>query len=374
MLTNLPVENGNTLQAVRGFLRQLFTSGLVEALFVPMETSSGAIVPALVTDPERLAQANPLAPVMPINGARAVSALTGKGSPVRLGAVLRPCEQRALIELVKLQQASLDGVLLIGIDCAGTCEVSDFSAARKDGRMDLAEYLRWAASAQETPFEGYSLRPACQMCDQPAPQKADIRLHLFGAAIDQAIPVSLEERLATALQLTGGELPAEASLQAAQENLVAARARVREKELAGIRAKMNSNGGLQGLFSDCLRCHNCMTVCPICYCKTCLFRTAAFDHPPEHYLAAARRKGATRMLGDTLLFHATRLNHMSASCVSCGMCTTACPVDIPVGAIFSAVGEQVQATFEYHPGRDVEESLPLITFQANEWTEIGEAR
>jgi formate dehydrogenase (coenzyme F420) beta subunit len=374
MLTTLPVENGNTLQAVRGFLRQLFTSGLVDALYLPMETSSGAIMPALVTDPDRLEQANPLAPVMPINGARAVSALTGKGPSVRLGVVLRPCEQRALVELVKLQQANLDGVLLIGIDCAGTCEVSDYSAARKDGRMDLDEYLHWSASAQEAPLEGFSLRPACQMCTQPVPHKADIRLHLFGAAIDQAIPVSLNEPLAAALQLSPAGTPGEASLQSAQDRLVEARARVREKELAGIRAKMNSNGGLQGLFSDCLRCHNCMTVCPICYCKTCLFRTAAFDHPPEHYLAAARHKGATRMLGDTLLFHATRLNHMSASCVSCGMCTTACPADIPVGAIFSAVGEQVQAAFEYHPGRDVEEALPLITFQANEWTEIGEAR
>lgn len=374
MLTTLPVENGNTLQAVRGFLRQLFASGLVEALYVPMETSAGAIVPALVTDPEKIEQANPLAPVMPINGARAVSTLTAKGSPVRMGVVLRPCEQRALVELVKLQQAKLDNVLVIGIDCAGTCEVSDYSAARKDGRMDLDEYLRWASSVQEAPLEGFSLRPACQMCTQPAPQKADITLHLFGATIDQAIPVSLDEPLAITLQLVENDPPAEAGLQAAQERLVAARARAREKELAGIRAKMNSNGGLQGLFSDCLRCHNCMTVCPICYCKTCLFRTAAFDHPPEHYLTAARRKGATRMLGDTLLFHATRLNHMSASCVSCGMCTTACPVDIPVGAIFSAVGEQVQAAFEYHPGRDVAEALPLITFQANEWTEIGEAR
>jgi len=137
---------------------------------------------------------------------------------------------------------------------------------------------------------------------------------------------------------------------------------------------MNSNGGIAGLFDACIRCHNCMTACPICYCKTCLFRTASFDHPPEHYLTVARRKGAMRLPGDTLLFHMTRMNHMSASCVSCGMCTSACPSDIPVGAIFSAVGEQVQAAFEYVPGRSVEEPLPLITFQANEWTEVGEGR
>jgi len=49
-------------------------------------------------------------------------------------------------------------------------------------------------------------------------------------------------------------------------------------------------------------------------------------------------------------------------------------VDIPVGAIFSAVGEQVQAAFSYHPGMNVQEPLPLITFKADEWTEVGEAR
>ena len=80
------------------------------------------------------------------------------------------------------------------------------------------------------------------------------------------------------------------------------------------------------------------------------------------------------MLGDTILFQMTRMNHMSASCVSCGMCTSACPSEIPVGMIFSAVGESVQGAFEYVPGRDVTEQLPLITFQPNEWTEVGEAK
>jgi hypothetical protein len=56
------------------------------------------------------------------------------------------------------------------------------------------------------------------------------------------------------------------------------------------------------------------------------------------------------------------------------MCTSACPADIPVGAIFSAIGAKVQAVFGYVPGRSVAETLPLITFQANEWTEVGEAK
>ena len=80
------------------------------------------------------------------------------------------------------------------------------------------------------------------------------------------------------------------------------------------------------------------------------------------------------MLGDTLLFQMTRLNHMAASCVSCGMCSSACPSEIPVGAIISAIGEQVQAEFEYIPGRDIGEPLPLITFHPDEWTEVGEEK
>jgi hypothetical protein len=34
----------------------------------------------------------------------------------------------------------------------------------------------------------------------------------------------------------------------------------------------------------------------------------------------------------------------------------------------------VQHAFEYHPGKDVTEALPLITFHPNEWTEVGEEK
>jgi formate dehydrogenase subunit beta len=310
-------------------------------------------------------------PVMPLNGARAVSALTNKHAPARIAAVLRSCEIRALVELAKLQQATLEDVTLIGVDCPGTYESADFAAAQRAGQFKLADYL--SAAGEGKPLIAPALRPACQMCTQPTPEHADIRLHLFGADVRQGIPITLPEAVAAQLGLAATAGGA-AEGQAIVERLVAERAQVREKELASMRARMASDGGLASLFATCLRCHNCMTACPLCYCKTCLFKTASFDHAPEHYLAAARRKGATRMLGDTLLFHLTRLNHMSASCVSCGMCTSACPADIPVGAIFSAVGAQVQAAFQYAPGRDVKEPLPLITFQPNEWVEMGEEK
>jgi formate dehydrogenase (coenzyme F420) beta subunit len=72
-----------------------------------------------------------------------------------------------------------------------------------------------------------------------------------------------------------------------------------------------------------------------------------------------------------MLFHMTRLNHMVLSCVGCGMCTEACPAELPVGMVFRAIGSRLQQTFDYEPGRSVDEPLPLITFKADEWTEVG---
>lgn len=377
MNTLIQVENMDVLGAIRGFLRQLLESGMVESLFVPLEVQKGMVVPALVTDANRLAQANPLMPVMPINNARAVSALTGKRSPVRLGVVLRPCEIRALIELVKLQQADLEGVIIIGLDCPGTYDLAKYQAILDGQPIQLNDYLA-AASQGGTLASSLPLRLACQMCVQPTPVQADIWLHLFGVDAFQGIPVSFrnEEMGAEWVKQLGLEETdrIDEKVKPVVEKLITSRRQVRERELTAMRARMNADGGIASIFAACIRCHNCMTACPICYCKTCLFKTAAFDHAPEAYLKAARRKGAQRMLGDTLLFHMTRLNHMSTSCVSCGMCSSACPSDIPVGTLFSAIGEQVQAAFDYHPGQDLKEPLPLVAFQADEWVEIGEER
>jgi formate dehydrogenase subunit beta len=374
MKTAIPVENGDTLAAVRGFLGKLLETGAVEALFVPLETVGGAILPALVTDPARMKDANPLAPIMPINGARAVSALTGKQAPARIGAVLRPCEIRALVELVKLQQATLEGVTLIGLDCPGTFEMPGYLAKRWAGGASLADYLTISREGGELKLDGLDARQACQMCLNPVPEHTAIHLELIGVDSSQAIPVTVADEIAAKLGLTASSPAGPEARQAAVDRLIATHTQTRERDLAAVRAEINSNGGLPSLFTACIRCHNCMTACPICYCKTCLFKSASFDHKPDHYLNAARRKGAVRLLSDALLFQVTRMNHMSASCVSCGMCTSACPSDIPVGAIFSAIGAQVQAAFDYVPGRSLEEPLPLVTFRESEWTEVGEAK
>jgi len=382
MRTAIPVENGDTLAAVRGLLRQLLEAEVVDALLVPMETPAGTITPALVADPDLLDAANPLAPVMGLNTAHVAGQVSVREPRGRIGVVLRPCELRALVELVKLKQASLDDMVTIGVDCLGTYDVPVYTALARSETgqsLDMAALLATAQSGELIPQEGYAFRDGCQMCEKPHVEEADIVLELYGADLAAGIPVSLSDEVAEKLGMDIVEaernqvIKKEPGFKRAEvvEKVVAARTRVRDARFAEMRQRLEREG-VEGILAACVRCHNCMTVCPICYCKTCLFKSPTFDHEPMQYVNWARRKGAYRLPADTTLFHLTRLNHMVLSCVGCGMCTSDCPAELPVGLVFRAIGQEVQETFDYVPGRSVEEPLPMITFREDEWMEVGE--
>ena len=371
MRTVIPVENNDTLAAVRGFLKRLLETEVVDALLVPMETPADTVTPALVADPRLLDGANPLAPVMGLNAARVAGPVSIREPRGRIGVVLRPCELRALVELVKLLQANLDDLVTIGIDCLGTYDVPVYGAMLDDGGLDLSGLLATAQSGELVPQEGYSFRDGCQMCEKPGVQVegVDIILELFGADLTAAIPITLPDEVATKLGLASTQ--GDGRRAEVMDKLVSTRTQVRDARFAEIRARLEQEG-IGGALAACIRCHNCMTVCPVCYCRTCLFKSLVFDHEPIQYVNWARRKGAYRLPADTTLFHLTRLNHMVLSCVGCGMCTSDCPAELPVGLVFRATGARLQETFDYVPGRSIEDPLPLVTFREDEWMEVGE--
>jgi formate dehydrogenase subunit beta len=370
MRTTIPIENNDTLSGLRGFLKQLLEADVVDALLLPMETPAGTITPALVADLDLVDRANPLAPVMGLNAARVAGNVSIREPRGRIGVMLRPCELRALVELVKLQQASLDDLVIIGMDCAGTYDVADYVA--RDQGEGLGTWHELYEGLVTTPESLVpALRDACQMCERAhvEPGAADIILEFLGADLAAGVPVSLSDEIGQKLGLTPVE--ADGKRDEVIKNVAAARTRVRDERFADIRQRIEQEG-IEGVFAACIRCHNCMTVCPMCYCKTCLFKSPVFDHEPAQYMSWAQRKGAYRLPADTMLFHLTRLNHMVLSCIGCGMCTSDCPSDLPVGTVFRAIGQQVQDVFEYVPGRSVDEPLPLVTFREDEWMEVGE--
>jgi formate dehydrogenase subunit beta len=133
-------------------------------------------------------------------------------------------------------------------------------------------------------------------------------------------------------------------------------------------------GGLENFskaFEKCIECHNCMRVCPVCYCRRCYFESEATEFTPEQYLSRAAHKGAMRFSPDTLLFQIGRMSHMTTSCVSCGMCEDACPVDIPVSQLFALAADDTQKMFDYVAGKNVKEELPFKLFiEENELPDV----
>jgi len=370
----LEVKEGDALGALREFLGRLLEKEIVDALLVPVELPSGdAVAQTLIKDPEKLATANPLAPVMMVNSATLVSNLTRRGNREKVGVVLRSCEMRALVELVKLQQVTTDNLVTLGIDCLGTYEVTEYaglSKAKDDGPVPTTEQLQAAQKGEVEPLEGLRFRAACQICEYPVASGVDINIGLLG--VDTGSIVLLEMKpdigaeVVEKLGLMEGEAP---TRDEAVAKLVAAREKARDEAFAAFRDVVRNADGLLAQFSTCVTCHNCTRACPICYCKECIFETDTFRHTSDRYLMWAGRKGAARMPSDTLLFQLTRMNHMATSCVGCGMCESACPSDLPLALIFRSVGQTVQALFDYLPGRNVEEELPVATFREDEFPE-----
>lgn len=65
---------------------------------------------------------------------------------------------------------------------------------------------------------------------------------------------------------------------------------------------------------------------------------------------------------------------MALSCVSCGACEDACPMSIPVGQVFTMMGNKTQDYFAYTPGLDRNEPLPLQIFKEDEFGEVETPR
>jgi formate dehydrogenase subunit beta len=322
----------------------------------------GGVPPALVTDAAKAEGVQVFAAAMPVNAGGLVGRMTKvEAFREKTAAILRPCETKALVELVKLKQARTENLVVLGVDCPGTYPNDEYrDRAGADPEADLEKRLAGEA-------EG--LRGPCLACVDPQAPWADLRVCLYGAeGVGLEAVTDAGAEVLEALGYENAEFPGrEGALKAEAEKRAGVRTTM-EKEFLG---SVQGHKAVVDYFASCLKCHNCRTVCPICYCKECFFDSPTFELEAEKYVGWARARGALRMPADTLLFHLTRLNHMVHSCVACGMCTQGCPEGIDVGLLFSTVGKRVQKLFEYEPGRDPEAEIPLSTFREDELEVFG---
>jgi formate dehydrogenase subunit beta len=350
--------NGNPQAALRSVLQGLLETHRVDAVMVAARTPYSPLpLPTLFADSGQMAAIEPLAPVAPFNAARQAAAVLRHDAGRRVALVLRPCEVRALIELVKLHQCTLSNAVLIGMDCRGRMENSVYLET-------VRELPQGRAAVEPAAVGSDQITAACQACLRFQPHAVDLAVCLIGC--DAAESVGIRAVTDTGRSILAG-LPLEPAQEPAGREAEAAkmleqRRRKRETLLKETAAQTAAIEKLQSYFATCLNCYNCRVACPVCYCRECVFGTDVFAHPPEVLLRRAVKRGAVKLPTDTTMFHLTRMAHMSHACVGCGHCTSACPSHIPVADVFIRVAAATQALYQYEPGRDVNEPIPLLAF------------
>ncbi len=370
--TVIELADKDFTQAVQDFMARLLKSDLVGSILLPKRTTGGDnYVQALVKNPVLLDGTDVSAPVIPVQAARLISTLTFSDPEEKIAVVVKPCEARAVVELSKFLQIKRESLFIIAVDCLGTYEPKDYSSLVKAGKNPGADLRGQAVTGQCTPDPGFSFRTACTICEHPAVplELVDLIIGLWGIDCEKNVYMETSDEVAAQLteekiqEFNDSEQPRRAECIASLREI---RTEERDRVLGEFSKQVSSISNLQKLLSTCMRCHNCMINCPICYCRECVFRSPTFEHTPQQYLGWAEDKGAIRMPADTVMFHITRLNHMVVSCVGCGLCDTACPNDIPVSSLFRTVGVKAQRMMEYEPGRSYDEPAPATTFRDDE--------
>ena len=373
MMIRIKRENNSLSEGLRSFFTKILGLNEIDALFLPLEVyGSDSAMPALLTDPEQLEHALPFSPAFPVNSARMVSRLSFRQSGRKTAVLLRPCEIRAFIELVKLKQGSRQELVIIGMDCPGALTWADYRAYVQNGALSSDEFIENVFSGTCTNIKGFEFSRACTCCEHPFAVNADINIMGFGVDLSEGmIADSCTDRGKKLLESLGmPEASEPLKREEIMETIKNEKSRAAEAMILDIDQRTGSIEKLAGFFDMCINCYNCRNMCPVCYCKECVFNTDVFIHKPFQYHQWAEKKGSIKMPTDTVFYHLTRMAHMSLACVGCGQCSNACPSGMPVYEVFRSVSSVSQAAFAYHPGMDEDAPPPLSVFNEKEFEEI----
>ena len=334
--------NGDPIDAVQDFLAVIWQEAGLHTMLVPAESSSDKPgIPVLIDEPNDLTRVNPFIPVMSLNAARKIPALKSSEHGRNMAALLRPCEMRALIEMVKHDSFTIDDLLTISTDCLGTFPESDFSwrADRKGSASNFSqETLQFA---RQGGIMAYRYRSACQLCQQPDAASADINIGIIGLPVRRSILINAKDKAAAEKYQLAKHTsrPAGDRLIEMHSSMLAKLAerhvRTQERVLKGLGDIIPTDiDDLIQQFKSCGDCSACLDNCPIC--------ETAYPH---------------RGVDGNYLYR--DMVRWLISCAGCGMCEQACPNHQPLSAIFNHLRQQLAAEYAYQPGISLSDPLPV---------------
>ncbi len=312
--------HGDPVKATRKFLRDLWSQAKLDGMLVPSYYPRAALIkPYLLESPDRLVSADPFAPLTTSSAAQRVAMLARQRPEAHLGAVLRPCEVRALQQIIKRGAVPIKNWLLIGVDCLATYAADDYTwRMQKSG--DAEQLTRKGLLfARQGGIAPYRYRPSCQMCTQFYTQQVDINIGLLGLPVKQVMFITARDdktaRLLDLPHLTDGKADPILVLQRKRllVRLRERRQRTQERLFQRIAPGMPDDvPGIIAFLDNCSPCQHCLQICPI------------YDGElePLQMGRSVSEAAVASWLG---------------ACARCGLCEDACPKHIPLTAVIGRI-------------------------------------
>lgn len=353
---------------MRDFLKECMKKGIFDAVVLPVRVpANDSYAWILMNDISIVDQANPIPPVMPVQGAKALKSLTRKGDGIlKIATIMKPCEIRATIELAKLNQVNLENITLISYDCPGAVPMSIYNNSSDDMEIFYNDVV------SENNFVSEKMKEVCGFCVDFSDVPDDLHFGFTGLENEVYIIPNTGKGNSVLEKL---EMKSSENLSQWKKN-VADIKKIKSKNRIDIYKQVQPTvdglDNLQKTYEKCIGCHNCQSACPICYCRQCFFDSTASEQSANTLIDIAEKRGGIGFPRDKIMFQVGRMSHMSLSCVSCGQCMDACPVNIPVAKIFSFVSSKTQNTFEYRAGFSGDEPIPLKVYKDDELSKIHE--
>lgn len=242
-------------------------------------------------------------------------------SKEKLGLVVKGCDARSLVVLLRENQVQRDRVHIIGVPCTGVID------RRKV--MELVDGQE--VTGAEVTVEGIVVRGEGFEKDI----KTDEVLCVSCRGCKYGTPVLYD-------------------------TLVGEEVRAREENFGDIRAfealpPSEREAYFAQEMAKCIRCYACRNVCPLCYCTECFV-----DSSRPQWLS---RRPAT---ADNFFFHLGRAYHLAGRCVDCGACARACPVGVDLMKLNRKLIKDAKDLFGYEAGLDPGQPSLLSTFDPND--------